>query len=286
MYSKIKLHGYCDVNYVWSKGGDLDETEIESIISNGIHSPVWDANTVTLSTFQDNINGNTNVEKNNIVKYVVQRKRIDEDKIYPVAEVSKENTRVYDFNIQNKNKFVYRIIPVLEDATYSSYIESNEVSIDWSHITICDLLPTNIDKEYKVDKNNIWKFSLNIQPTPIKPTFNKRVVSGFGKFPKISQDNTNYLTLGFEALLGDVDCVGKYFNDDIDKMEKWYSFCNNGNIKLLKDLRGNVIPCDIQDTSMQGNDGFVQQFTTLSFNVVQLDDRRNISAYSLESLEV
>lgn len=282
MYSKIKIHGDCDVNYIWSKSGDLSEDEINSVYSNGIYSPVWDNNTVTLSTFQDDINGNQNIQNDNIVGYVVQRKRIDEDRLYSVVEVPKDETVVYDFNVQNKNSFTYRIIPVLNDGTYGSYIETNNVPIDWTYISICDLVPTNKDNEYMVDKDNIWLFKLNITPNALKPVFNKQIINGLGQFPKFSQDNTNYLTFGLEALLGDVSCRGKYFGDDVDKMEKWVSFCNSGNIKLLKDLRGNVIPCDIQDTSMQSSDNTIPQYTTISFNITQLDDRKNISAYSFE----
>lgn len=286
MYSKIKLHGYCDVNYIWSKNNDLGDDEIKAIIEaitdKGIYTPEWDADTVTLSTFQDTLNGNSNVQDTNITGYVVQRKRTDENRLYKVVEVPKENTVVYDYNIQNNNEFTYRIIPKLNDGTYSSFVESNPISVKWDYITICDLLPTDIDNEYIVDKNNLWKFGLNTNSTAIKPNFTKNVMTGFGQFPKISHNETNYLTLGFETLLGDVDCAGRYFNDNIDKLEKWHSFCNNGNIKLLKDMRGNVIPCDIQDTSMDSDENTFPEITVISFNVIQLYDRKSISAYDFE----
>ena len=74
MYSKIKINGYCDVNYIWSKSGQLDDAEINAIETKGIHSPVWDAITVTLSTFKDSTEGNSNIETGNIIGYTIYRK--------------------------------------------------------------------------------------------------------------------------------------------------------------------------------------------------------------------
>lgn len=49
--------------------------------------------------------------------------------------------------------------------------------------------------------------------------------------------------------------------------EQWVNFCNNGNLKLLKDIRGNKYLVDIVDTpTFETMDETVQQATTISFN--------------------
>ena len=285
MYGKIKIYGGCDVNYIWSKKGQLSNDDIDEIVNAGITSPKWDYDTITLSVFNNTLYANNYIVDENITGYSIQRKNTKENVIYPVAKIDNTDIYIYDYNIQNTNSYIYYITPIIfKDGVerYGEYLETSPINIDTNYITICDLLPSDEENKYIVDKKNIWAFELNIKSRDIQPTYNKRINTGFGKFPKTSHDNLNYLKMGFDTLLGNLECSSeKYINDNIEKLEKWYEFCNNGNIKLLKDIRGHVIPCDIETTSLTSSDETITPFTTVSFNVCQVADRKDISAYSM-----
>lgn len=63
--------------------------------------------------------------------------------------------------------------------------------------------------------------------------------------------------------------------------EQWVNFCNNGNLKLLKDIRGNKYLVDIVDTpTFETMDETVQQATTISFNWVEVGDTNKIAVIS------
>ena len=60
-------------------------------------------------------------------------------------------------------------------------------------------------------------------------------------------------------------------------LDRWNDFCANGNIKLLKDRKGNAMLVMITGNSGQTDDILREQPTTVTFNWVQVDDTTNIT---------
>lgn len=228
-----------------------------------------------------------NVEDSDAVKYFVQRHEVDYEKLYDVTTVENGCSVVYDFNIRNNKSYQYRIYPIYANngaEVFGAPISTNTLYTDFYGWSIVGTKATEVDNEYIVDNDNIWSFGYNISANPIKPVYNKNYVTGFGQFPQLVQGDENYLEGGLSCLMGDVACNGKYINDSIDSIEKWREFCNNGELKLLKDLKGHIIPCSIKDTTPTIDYSIIEKPTTISFNFVQLMDRENISVYGLESV--
>lgn len=228
-----------------------------------------------------------NVEDSNAVRYFVQRHEVDYEKLYDVATVENDCSVVYDFNIRNNKSYQYRIYPIYVNngaEVFGVPISTNTLYTDFYGWSIVGTKATEVNNEYVVDNDNIWSFGYNISANPIKPVYNKNYVTGFGQFPKLVQGDENYLEGGLSCLIGDVACNGKYINDNIDSIKKWRAFCNNGELKLLKDLKGHIIPCSIKDTTPTIDYSIIEKPTTISFNFVQLMDRENISVYGLKSV--
>jgi len=284
LYTKVKLYGGQDVNYVWVKEGTSTNEEVTAVDNNKISTPTWDAKTIALAPF---INGISASELNNtasIVGYKIQRKNVNDDVLYNVAELSSDKTRIQDYNISNRSTFEYHITPIYElnnVRTLGSPIITDPISTDWSAWSVVGTKLTNKEKVYTVDEDNIWSFELNIKSNALTPKFDKTFQDGFGRFPRASYGNRNYIEGGLETLIGKVSYNGEYTDDNIDLWEKWVQFCANGQLKLLKDRKGHVLPIDIKDTSPECMDDLSEQVTTISFNFVQLDDSKVISVYGL-----
>ena len=283
-YDILKLHGGADLNYVMCTNFELANENIDSLVKKGLTSPEWDSNTVLLAKFQENTDASSISIPKNIVGYKIQRYEVEYDKLYEVTSLNMEHLYFEDYNIRNNKSYQYRIVPIYlqEDETevFGMPISTDTVFTDWDGWSVIGTKPTKEMNRYTVDYDNVWTFKCNINSEPIHPVYNKNYLIGFGQYPRAVQGQENYLEGGLSCLIGDVKCEG-YIGDNIDTIEKWRAFCNNGELKLLKDLKGHVIPCSIKDTTYDIDHSFLEQITTISFNYVQLMNKSDISVYGL-----
>lgn len=282
-FSTLKINGNCDCNFVWSKKSGLSATDINSIAANGIYSPIWDGQTVTLATFSNSLNA-SNIS-GNITGYLIHRQKLNEDVRYKVAEVKSSVTNIKDFNIGSRAEYQYFITPVYNNngnKILGEPILTDSIKTDFDSWSVISVSPTAEENVYIVDTDSIWNFYVDIESGSISIKDDKIITTGLGKFPKTYEGETNYLTGNFSCLIGNANHAMEYQEDDIDKLEKWRNFCNNGKLKLLRDLKGHIIPCEITDVSYDSDDKFKELQTTISFNFTQLEDSKNISIYSLK----
>ena len=284
-FSTLKIHGNCDLNYVWSKRDNLNAEDIEIQSQNGIYTPVWDGQTVMLATFANSLNASNISEV--IHGYLIHRQKLNENVRYKVVEVDSKITNIKDFNIGNKSEYQYFITPIYMNDGEKSLGEpilTDSLRTDFNCWSVIALTPTINENVYIVDVNNIWNFYIDTDGGTYSLKDDKVITTGLGKFPKTYIGETDYISSSLSCLIGNVNCEGRYYDDDIEKLERWRNFCNNGKLKLLRDRKGHVIPCEITDASYENDDEFEELQTTISFNFTQLDDSKNISAYSIENI--
>lgn len=282
-YDILKIHGDGDINYIMCSTLELTDADITTLQENGLTSPEWGSDTIMLAKFHEDTNASSYTISKDIIGYKIQRYEVEYDKLYEVASLDNEQLYFEDYNLRNNKSYQYRIIPIyLKDGAevFGSPISTETVSIDWCGWSIIGTKPTREMNKYTIDYDNIWTFGCNVNPEPIRPVYNKNYLTGFGQYPKAVQSQENYLEGGLSCLIGDVKCEN-YVGDNIDTIEKWRTFCNNGELKLLKDLKGHVIPCSIKDTTYDTNYLVLEQITTISFNYIQLMDKSDISVYGL-----
>lgn len=282
-YDILKIHGNGDVNYVMCSVAELSDSDITTLQNNGLSAPEWDNNTIMLAKFIEDTNASSYTISEDIIGYRIQRYEADYDRLYEVVSVDKQQLYFEDYNLRNNKSYQYRIVPIyLKDGveTLGVPIVTETVHTDRCGWSILGTKTTHEMNKYTIDYNNIWTFNCNVNAEPIRPIYNKVYSTGFGQYPKAVQGSENYLEGGLSCLIGDVKCEG-YVGDNIDVIERWRAFCNNGELKLLRDLKGHVIPCSIKDTTYDINYSLLEQPTTISFNFVQLADRHDISVYGL-----
>lgn len=284
IYNKVKINGNCDVNYVWNRDIVIDNSEIEKLTNAGIQTPVWNNDTIMLANFNSNINASKSDALKDVVGYTVTKKDIKSNSMYFVADLDSDELAFEDYNIKNNRDYKYYITPsMLVDGqnVLAPTIETDIITTHWGSWSVIGLKYTDSKDIYAIDKNNIWIFKLNIKSGDITPVYNKSFVDGFGKYPKSFVGDTDYIKSSLSCLIGDVSCVGDYINDDVDKLEKWRSFCHSSSPKLIRDIKGHVFLADIEDTTKSIDDNTLQMQTEISFNFREIGDAKKVSVYGV-----
>lgn len=283
-YNKIEVFGSCDINYIWSKDKILSDDDINTLSEQAINSPQWDLNTVILPIFNNSTNA-TSIDNDNIVSYRIQRRNLKENVLRTVANVEKTDSKIIDFNVPDDETYKYYITPVVEGDGVQSFIntvETSEITPNWCSWSVIGL--KDIDEGvYEADCDNIWVFHLNLEPGDYTPVFSKTYTEGMGRFPKGFSGSTNYMKGKLSCYIGDINKVSEYINDDASRVEKWTEFCNNGELKLIRDTKGNAYLADIENTSLQISDYINAKPTKLTFDFIQLGEAKEACVFKVVS---
>lgn len=136
----------------------------------------------------------------------------------------------------------------------------------WS---ICNVEDTEDDNVYRVT-GDIWNLGLNIEEENISLNYGVTSWDTLGRYSKFSQGAKNYSSATFTGLLGNFETYKKYENIpqygttvgikpvnvceytekmthaknayalETEKLEAWVDFCTDGELKLLRDIKGNA----------------------------------------------
>lgn len=197
-----------------------------------------------------------------------------------VAKISEGKLGITDYNVVNNTTYSYYIFKEDVDIISEAVISNDETTCwwDWSLI---DVIPSdNKEKLYYADANNIWKFNLNVSSAATNQVLNNTTYNNFTKFPKISYGDVNYKAGSLTCILGDIQKMSngkEQYYEPAPLLDSWNEFCANGNMKLLKDRKGNAILVMITETSSQLDDVTVEQVNSITFNWVQVEDIEGIT---------
>lgn len=236
-------------------------------------------NSIALITFDDIFSniydsyGITNTASGYTFSVYKENKTNNNDRLEFVAKLSDGFLSVVDHNVQNNREYVYHVYK--EDENYaSSDVISNSVTTCWWDWTITGF-NLGDDGVYRVDPTNIWRFSLNISSGDIGSTISKTVYENLTKFPKVSSGTMDYNQGSLTCIAGNIR--NDVYEETLGIIRQWDFFCASGELKLLKDRKGNRWIVDITSNSMKTADESVEQYTTITFNWIELMDADYIS---------
>lgn len=200
------------------------------------------------------------------------------------------NGHIEDYIVGGGNSYEYLVYPVLkfEHSDYSEYkyltpLISNKIIIPLYGMAVVGLVPQTDDEgnimqnAYLIDYENIWHFYLNAKNE--SSTFNvaHTLHTGQERFGKMSVGRRGYITSNISALLGDVNCnSSKRYLDNMDTIDLWEDFINNGELKIVCDQYGRILPCDINECSYSYEENGQERLCTVNFSYTQLADYDNI----------
>lgn len=278
MIKKIKLNKSVKLDFLHIKEGSNSD---DNIFSNNQYIPSLSVDSRFLVKFEDTTliaHGITNLALGNT--FSVYKKVNNGLELIYVSRIDDGYLSVTDYKVANNRKYQYYIFK--ETATaMSQAVLSNDVVIDWYDWSIIDVTPSLTDKNlYYANPSSMWKLTLNLSSDSTTQNMSTTVYQTLAQFPKVSTSNSNYSSGGLSCLLGSVEKVGANtadYNEPFNKIKEWNKFCSNGNLKLLKDRRGNIRLVMITDTSSEIDDIVTQQPTTISFSWVEVEDMDKIS---------
>ena len=254
-----------------------DDSNANIFVNN--YKPVVSTSSISLICFDDSMqniyNSYGTTDTSLGYNFSVYKETNNNDALTFVANVSSGALSIIDHNIKNNSYYKYYIYK--EDADYSSAANiTNQVYTNWDSWSI-----TQFYKENEADSSNVYsaagwpvyKLSLNLESGEISQTYNKTLYDSLSQYPKISTGINNYAKGSITAILG-------YISDDKYNdynWDGWDRFCASGQLKILKDRKGNAWIVSIQDMSKKIADESNEQYCTVTFNWVEVMPTSGIS---------
>ena len=255
----------------------LEESSLDNRnIFDNTYIPSLNIDTRGLVTFDDDYSWTTYTDEAMGETFSVYREDNNSGVVNKVVSISNGSLGTYDYNIANNNTYRYYIYQDEEEVSSLPNISDN-MTTHWQEWSITDIARDPDDPNlFHADVQNIWKLYLNLDSGTLTNNMNKTVYPNLTRYPKISLGKQNYATGSITCLLGEI--VSETYTEWAGMRDAWVSFCNNGNLKLLKDIRGNKYLIDITDSpTFETMDETTQQATTVSFNWTEIGDSTKIA---------
>lgn len=255
----------------------LEESSLENRnIFETSYIPTLNTDTRGLVTFDDGIHWTTYADEAMGNTFSIYREDNQSGIVNKVVSISNGNLGTNDYNIANHNEYRYYIYQD-EDGRSSLPNISRLLTTTWQEWSVTNIVRDDDNPTlFHADVQNIWKLYLNLESGTLTNNINKTVYQNLTRYPKISLGKQNYATGTITCLLGEI--VNEEYTEWAGMREQWVNFCNDGNLKLLKDIRGNKYLIDIIDTpTFDTMDETVQQATTISFNWIEVGDTNKIA---------
>ena len=212
-------------------------------------------------------------------------------KVYTTS--SNKETIIEDFVVGNLCDYTYIIYPIelsndfyfdnlteiitTDNMRIASPMSSAPIRFNYGATTIFGLVQDEEDlNTYTIDYNDMWRFEFNLENTGTTLNMDKTFVDSQNRFPKMMGGNRRYNTIPVKGLIGYYDCDKGDYVENYDLLEDWESFTTNNRLKLLKDRRGRLVPCDIESSSYEYMDAMGAS-ASVSFSAKQLESLDNIT---------
>jgi len=249
----------------------LEESSVNNAnIFTNRYIPSLNNNSKVLITFDSNNNCEGVSESALGYSFSAYREESGTNELKYLTKINDGALSLIDYNIANQKEYTYYIFKE-DDNTISAANISDPVEACWWEWSITGITKASYNtEEYTVNSNDIWIFSLNIESAEKIQNFNKVEYRNLTKFPKISQGNLNYTTGSLTCLIGEIR--NNNYVDTVELLNAWNDFCTNGQLKLLKDRKGNKMIVDIMSSSTKTYDETKEQADVLTFSWAQLKD--------------
>ena len=211
--------------------------------------------------------------------FSIYREVKDTNQLVYVARLGEGELLMTDYGVTNNKTYKYYIFKEDESAISEAVI-SNDVSTCWWDWSLIDVIPSTSEKGLYYTTGDIWKFNLNISSAAKTQTLNNTTYNNLTRFPKVSSGKLNYSTGSLTCLLGNVQKTTSSLVEYVEPntmLDEWNKFCADGNIKLLKDRKGNAMLVMVTGTSSQTDDVTREQTNTITFSWVEVENIDNIT---------
>lgn len=257
------------------------DTTNENIFINPKYKPVLNNFSRFLVTFDDGTTIASGIADIALgYTFSVYREVAGSNELKFVSKLDDGALSIVDYNVVNDTDYKYYIFKESTDAI-SEAVVSNDVKTCWWEWSLVDLQQDlNNDKVYYANSQNIWLFGLNLTTSSVSQNISVTTYNNLTTYPRVSVGKQNYKSSSISTLLGSIKKVGASqisYIEPASLLEEWNDFCVNGNIKLMRDRKGNSMLVAITNTTSQVDDVLKEQANTVSFDWVEIGNTKNIS---------
>lgn len=272
-YDNVTVYGNAKIDYMWITNVTETTNFINTVLNNYTYQPVWDGTTVLLAPYNENINAGSVISLDEtILSWVIYKRTKTDNVLTYVATIPAFQTTVVDYNVQIDQSYQYVIFAITENLISAPLASENYTSAAWDGWSIVDLSKSTdfADNDiYYVNSDNIWRFTTSLTSNALVQNLDKYEIDNFTQFPKVSSGQKNYYTGGITTFLNNTS--NGVYSDTISLQTQFREFVNNGNIKLLKDRKGNAMFVDTTTNEFQYKDESQEQITSVTFTFTQVD---------------
>lgn len=272
--------------------------------------------TVLFNNFEETIDASYFAPDSSIAgaNFVLYRRTPNQTYYDYVCELQNGEYRFTDYNVVNGQYYHYLAAVELQTSTdepiyeiYQNREENGELSYTktaWGSWAICNIEESEDDPNIYIKTGNTWTLMYNIADENLTQNLSITTWDTLGKYPKISLGQKNYDSATFSSLLGSMEEFNEYstfqdilnetyktvyqyterenlndpYSTEMEKLISWREFCNDGKLKLLKDVKGNawivqILSNPTRSINIQSN----LQLTTISFDWQEVVDKNEVS---------
>lgn len=259
-YTSLVVEGGHIYDYIQIKNTEL--TTAEMLSYQKYVDPLWDGNTLALATFRNNFSaGNVDNIVNPLTNWIVQRKKSTESVYTTLAVVGADAVSFMDLTVESGYTYEYQIIAINETELSDPLFNTLNSSF-FNHLLID---PTT---------GMAVVFDANLEFDGYTEEVAYETYDGYNRYPAHSIGKRRYKIGSAKALVHENMCVDNELVQTIDYLKTLDDFINNGNNKIMKDRKGNVLLVKTLDGMTQNplNVGLSQQPYEISFNFVEVGE--------------
>jgi hypothetical protein len=263
----IILNGGVTANYLYIDGKTQNSEEIAQFTFSDTNI-IWEYTTRLLAKFNSSLNaGNVDVSEL-IENWKVYRTKSGETQREFVCEVPVTTLSIRDYMVSNNNTYSFTIFPITENYVGAA-IYSDEIITDFYYWSLTDILT-----------NEVWLFQLNVEEGNYTVNSNVTVSTNNTKYPVFNIGEQCYLSNTLTALIGNIDLtIDDYSGDTIKNRMELIEFLNNGDEKLFKNPRGDLLRVQTYTTDYNIDNKTIRQEQMITFNVVQVGTTDDLAVY-------
>ena len=279
----FKINGGVNIARVHVENATYNDTYSSDMQSLKLNDDTWRNTSVVLANMNQSLAGNgldyqfEGIDRFKVYKTIGK----DKSKLYKVYETASSDERtITDCIIGDSRDYKYYIYPICKEGefeTVSQPFASDPIQIDTGRLFVIGL-EWQHENVYKVDKNNIWRFTLNIKDNGTTLNTNKLFSDTQNQYKQMTGSFRGYNTkTTISALLGEIDCTDTQYVEDIEKIEAWEKFCKSNKLKLLIDTKGRIFVGEIDNNPSIEYGKSLSMESTVTFSFVELNSFESIT---------
>jgi len=233
-----------------------------------------------LAPFIDNLNSSfINGIEVPITGFTVYRQKIGENIYNKIGDFDASVVSIIDHLISNRTEYKWIIFPKTANGMCIA-LDTGVIAPDWKSWSVTSMNEVS-DNIYISDE--VWTFiggmGSPVAGSEMQQNLDITHHKTLSKFPKTSIGETNYISSGFSALLGNINSSTKKYEDSAKKLEDWETFASSGKPVLVKDIKGRIFITTLDSASSNYENATNYRPITINTTYTQIADIHNMSVH-------